>query len=226
MRQPWSDPACLGGPELTICSNRCNRVAIATVLSENFRVPPALAPVRILQRRLCSPIHNLVRKRALECAMLTVEEFLAHSIHLEAEAATRFGELADAMESAGNKEVAQLFRQLANYSRLHLADAKARAGFRDIPELQSGDLIWPDLESPECAAIWGADPMIGRDEALEIALAAETAGHDYYKSVRDTTADPEIKRFAAEFAEEEAGHVAELKKWIAAAKAGLSSPAH
>lgn len=156
--------------------------------------------------------------------MLSVEEFLAHSIHLEAEAAARFGELADAMESGGNKEVAQLFRRLAHYSRLHLADAKARSGFREIPELETQDYVWPDLESPESAAIWGADPLLGRGEALQIALAAETAGHDYYKSILDTTDDPEVKRFAAEFTEEEAGHVAELKKWIAAHEAGREAP--
>jgi rubrerythrin len=157
--------------------------------------------------------------------MQTVEEFLAYSIHLEEEAATRFGELADAMESNGNKEVAQLFRRLSNYSRMHLADARARSGYRDIPKLGPDDYVWPDLESPESAAIWGADPMLGRGEALQIALAAETAGHDYYKLVLDTTDDSEIKRFAEEFVAEEAGHVAELKKWIAAHNAGLSAPA-
>ena len=62
--------------------------------------------------------------------MQTVEEFLAYSIHLESEAAARFGELADAMQSAGNREVAGLFRRLSDYSKLHLADARARAGFR------------------------------------------------------------------------------------------------
>lgn len=156
--------------------------------------------------------------------MLTVEEFLAYSIHLEAEAAARFGELADAMEGGGNKEVAQLFRRLAHYSRLHLADAKARAGFRDVPNLNPDEFVWPNLESPECAAIWGADPLLGRGEALQIALAAETAGHDYYKSILDTTDDPEIRRFAREFVQEEAGHVAELQKWIAAHEAGLTAP--
>jgi rubrerythrin len=157
--------------------------------------------------------------------MLTVEEFLAHSICLEAEAALRFGELADAMESGGNKEVGQLFRRLADYSRMHLADAQARAGFRDVPKLDPQDCVWPNLESPEAAAIWGADPMLGRGEALQIALAAEKAGHDYYKTILDTTDDPEIKRFAAEFVAEEAGHVAELKKWIAAHEAGRTAPA-
>jgi rubrerythrin len=157
--------------------------------------------------------------------MKTVEEFLAYSIHLEAEAAARFGELADAMQSGGNTEVAGLFRRLSDYSKLHLSDAKARAGFRDIPKIGTHDFVWPDLESPEAAAIWGADPMIGRAEALEIALAAETAGHDYYKHVLDTTDDPEIKHLAAEFVAEEAGHVAELRKWIAAHEAGLKAPA-
>ena len=62
--------------------------------------------------------------------MQTVEEVLAYSIHLESEAAARFGELADAMQSAGNREVAGLFRRLSDYSKLHLADARARAAGR------------------------------------------------------------------------------------------------
>ncbi len=158
--------------------------------------------------------------------METVEEFLAYAIHLEEEAAARFGELADAMQSSGNTEVAQLFRRLSDYSRLHLADARARAGYREIPKIAPSDFIWPDLESPEAAAIWGADPLLGRGEALQIALAAETAGYNYYKTVLDTTKDPEIKVFAEEFTAEEAGHVAELKKWIAAHEAGLAAPAN
>ena len=152
--------------------------------------------------------------------MNSVEEFLAYAIHLEKEAADRFGELADAMESCGNREVGRLFRRLSHYSTLHLADARARSGFRDMPEMKPGDFEWPDLESPERAAIWGADPMIGREEALEVALSAEQAGLAYYQSVLDATDDPEIMAMAAEFVKEESDHVAELKKWIAAHKTG------
>ena len=104
--------------------------------------------------------------------MQTVEEFLAYSVHLEAEAAARFGELADAMESGGNREVSRLFRRLARYSRLHLEDAKARSGFREMPEIAARDFVWPDLESPEAAAIWGADPCSAARGA-RVALAAE-----------------------------------------------------
>jgi rubrerythrin len=149
----------------------------------------------------------------------SVEEFLAYAIKLEQEAALRFGQLADAMEAAGNREVGKLFRRLATASRAHLNEARARSGFRDIPDIESNEYIWPNLESPETAAIWAADPLIGREQALEIALAAETAGLDYYKNILETTADPEIKILAKQFIGEESGHVAALEKSIVLFKA-------
>lgn len=156
--------------------------------------------------------------------MLTVEEFLAHAIRLEREAADRFDQLAEVMQSCGNREVCALFRKLANYSRMHLAEARARAGFRNVPELKHEEYKWPGLESPETAAIWAADPFVGRGEALEIALEAETSSYQYYKDILDTTDDPEIKAFAREFTAEESEHVAELQKWIDAHRAGVSLP--
>jgi rubrerythrin len=156
--------------------------------------------------------------------METVEEFLAHAIRLESEAADRFGQLADAMESCGNGEVGRLFRRLSDYSRLHLGDAQMRSGYREIPALKADEFIWPDLESPETAAIWATDPFLGRGEALQIALEAETAGLDYYKSVLDAAKDPEIKALAKEFVAEERAHVAELQRWIAAHRDGRPLP--
>ncbi len=157
--------------------------------------------------------------------MQSVEEFLAYSIRLESDAADRFGQLADAMDACGNREVGKLFRRLADYSRLHLADARARSGFRDIPNMKSEEFNWPDLESPETAAIWAADPFVGRDQALDIALDAETASQLYYQSVFETTTDPEIRILAEEFAHEESEHVAELERWRAAHKSRQAWPA-
>ncbi len=156
--------------------------------------------------------------------MESVEEFLAYAVKLEKEATDRFGQLADAMKSCGNGDVSKLFRRLSDYSRMHLAEAQARSGFREIPKLNPTDFEWPDLESPETAAIWAADPLIGREEALDVALKAETAGLNFYQAVFDTTDDPEIKALAKLFVEEESEHVAELEKWIAAHKAGRPLP--
>ncbi|MCE4556829.1 ferritin-like domain-containing protein [Roseateles cellulosilyticus] len=156
--------------------------------------------------------------------MDSVELFLAHSIRLEQEAARRFEQLAHAMQTNGNVEAGQLFKRLAGFSRLHLADAQARAGFRDVPDLAELEYQWPDIESPETAAIWAADPFIGREQALEVALAAESAGLAYYQGIFNTTNDPEVRRFAQEFADEEAQHVAELERWIERHRSGQPLP--
>lgn len=156
--------------------------------------------------------------------MESVEEFLAYSIKLEEEAALRFGQLADAMASAGNVEVGKLFRRLSDYSRLHAGDARARAGFREIPQLEAHEFDWPDIESPETAAIWAADPFIGREQALEVAFEAESASLAYYRNILETTQDPEIRAFAKEFVEEETLHVAELQRWMELHLAGKPLP--
>jgi len=87
-----------------------------------------------------------------------------------------------------------------------LADAMLGFGNKDVGS--------PDLESPEAAAIWAADPFLAKNEALEIALASETAGYEFYKSVHDGSDDPEIRVLAAEFVAEEAEHVKWIEQWI------------
>lgn len=156
--------------------------------------------------------------------MNTVGEFLSYAVKLEEEAALRFGELSDVMQSCGNHDVAKLFRRLSDYSRMHLADARARATFRDMPVLKPEEYNWPDLESPETAGIWVADPLIGRGQALEIARDAEEASLRFYKNIFETTTDPEIRVLAKEFFEEESEHVSEIQKWIAAHKDGRLLP--
>ena len=156
--------------------------------------------------------------------MKNVEEFLAHTIQLESEAALRFGQLADAMTTVGNKQVGRLFRRLSDYSLLHLGDAKARAGFRTLPVMAAGDYRWPDIESPEAAAIWAADPFIGIEQALQVALDAERAGLDFYANVLANTSDPEIQALAKEFVEEESEHVAELERWMKLHLSGAKLP--
>lgn len=144
----------------------------------------------------------------------SVEVFLSYAIKLEEEATLRFGQLADAMDAAGNKPVGALFRKLSDYSRLHLSDARARAGFRDVPVLLPPEYQWPEMESPESAAIWATDPLIAYEEAMDVALESEKRGYAFYKSVLDRTEVPEIKALAKEFVAEEAEHVEWLEKWI------------
>ena len=145
--------------------------------------------------------------------------FIAYALKVEQEAALRFGQLADAMGAAGNKDAEKIFRKMSMFSQMHYAEARARSGYHDLPPLTPQDYQWPDFESPETAAIWATDPMIAKDQALEIALDAERAALAFYSDVLQRTEDPEVKALAKEFVEEEGEHVKWMLRWIAEDKA-------
>ncbi len=152
----------------------------------------------------------------------SVELFLAYAVKLEQEAALRYAQLADSMNAAGNADAEKIFRKLAKFSQMHYAEARARSGFREMPRMSPHEYQWPSFESPETAAIWAADPLIAKDEALQIALDAERAAHEFYADVLARTTDPEVKAAASEFVAEEAEHVQWMLRWIEEDKAHLA----
>ncbi|MBX3605876.1 MAG: ferritin family protein [Piscinibacter sp.] len=148
--------------------------------------------------------------------MNSVEYFLAHAVALEREAARRYEELAAAMGTEGNRELALFFTRMAHYSRLHLSDAMARGGFRKLPPLAAHEYDWPDGTSPEMADWAGVDALMGVQEALRLALDGERRGHAYYALIAASTADAELQRIAQAFADEESEHVRELERQLQA----------
>jgi len=144
--------------------------------------------------------------------MESIHTFLAHAIRLEAAAAQRSDELADAMQTWGNKEVEAFFRQMAEYSRLHLKEAMSRAGFRQFSELPDDGYEWPGGVPPESTDWWGVDGLMGIEHAIEMALEGEKRGLEYYEHIARTTSSERVRAMAEEFAAEEREHVAELEK--------------
>ncbi|MBM3562521.1 MAG: 2Fe-2S iron-sulfur cluster binding domain-containing protein [Alphaproteobacteria bacterium] len=144
----------------------------------------------------------------------TVDEFLGYAVKVEEDAAIHFDELAAMMEACGNQEVARLFRQLASFSRLHLAEAKKRAGSLDLSKVIPPDYVWPNHATPERTEIWAADPSLSRLDGLKAALQGERRGYEFYRAVVAKTKSPEIEAMANEFVKEEAEHVKILEAWI------------
>lgn len=144
----------------------------------------------------------------------SVDQFLAFAVRVEEEAANHFDALADDMARCANTEVADLFRRLANFSRLHLEEARARAGDRDVARFLPEDHIWPDLVTPEQTALWAGDAYLSRRDALKAALDGERLGFEFYHHIASTSPDPEIRAMAKAFASEEAEHVEILTRWI------------
>ena len=150
---------------------------------------------------------------------MDIRHFLAHAVQLEREAARRYEELAAAMGSDGNRELKAFFSRMAHYSRLHLADAVARGGFRELPVLKPDEFEWPDGVSPETAGWAGVDAQMSPQAALELALDGERSGHAYYAAAAASTTDSELRAIATEFANEEADHVRQLEKLLAECRA-------
>ena len=148
-----------------------------------------------------------------------VAHFLAHAVALEREAARRYEELAATMATEGNRELRDFFARMAHFSRLHLAQAAARGGFRSLPQLGPDEYEWPEGVAPETAAWAGVDAQMSPRAALELALQGERGGLAYYAAIAQTTTDAELRAIASEFADEEAQHVAELEKLVQACAA-------
>lgn len=147
---------------------------------------------------------------------MDVNTFLAHAIQLEREAARRYEELSAALATDGNADLKAFFALMAKYSRLHLADAMARGGFREVPVIAPQDFQWPDGVSPEVADWAGVDALLDAPGALALAMDSERRGHAWYAAVSASTIDPELRALAAEFAAEEADHLRQLEALIAA----------
>ncbi len=142
-------------------------------------------------------------------------EFLVHAIALEEDAAQRYDELADAMMVHNNTEVAELFRRMAGFSRLHARDVKDKASGHNLPDLAPWDLRWPNAEEPpETAAQDESHYRMTAWHAVRQALVSERQGYDYYRLVADRASEPRVATLAAEMAEEEAGHVRTLEEWL------------
>ena len=107
-----------------------------------------------------------------------------------------------------------MFHQLAAFSRLHLAEAKSRAGSIDVTKHLPPDYVWPDNATPESISLWAADPSLSKVDALRAALQGERRGYEFYRTVVAKAKLPEIVKMAKEFVKEEAEHVKILEAWI------------
>lgn len=143
----------------------------------------------------------------------TLPEFLAHAIALENEAAERYLELADMMESYRNDEVSALFRDMVRYSRLHHDSIVERARGIELPMLRSWEYRW--RQPPEAGGEEAFDPSLNAYNALRYARENESRALEYYAAVGTGSSDPEVQRLAAEFAAEETEHVEALDDWLA-----------
>jgi rubrerythrin len=144
----------------------------------------------------------------------TLAEFLAHAIVLEQESVERYQQLADSMETHNNIEVAKLFRKLAHFGEKHAHEVEEHARAIDLPQISPWEFKWQCPESPESPCFDDAHYLMTTRQALTIARHNEQEGQHFYAQVAAESSNEEVRKLAAEFAEEEAEHVQILDHWL------------
>jgi len=142
----------------------------------------------------------------------TLEEFMATALVMEREAAQRYNEIADAMETHNNREVAQLFRTMAGYEAKHAQTIMAEMNWVEVPGVPPG--AWPAMESPEMIPNDAVHYLMHPWHALDLALAAEQRAEAFFAELARVADSESVRRAALELRDEETEHVAMVKQWM------------
>ena len=147
-------------------------------------------------------------------AVRNMNELMAYAYALEIEAAERYAEFADAMETHNNRAVAELFRKLARIEHKHAEQILEEMRWTAPPSSPIGGYQWQGLEGPETADFATLHYLMQPYHALEIALLNEKRAFEFFSGlVRRATTD-KVKRAAKEMAGEEAEHVRLIEDWM------------
>jgi rubrerythrin len=140
----------------------------------------------------------------------SVEEFYAHALAIEREAADRYVEFAEWFGTR-NDEIATLCRRLATLEQEHFNDLAEACARLELPEIADGDYHWLEKGSPEAPARELFYRLATPRQLLEVALAAEKRAHGYFVWAARTARDRPIRELASVMAAEEHEHIAWVK---------------
>jgi rubrerythrin len=144
----------------------------------------------------------------------TLAEFMALALLMETEAAQRYAELADAMETHNNREVADLFRRLADIESRHAQKIVVEMDWREAPVLAPSLRGWASFEAPETAPSEDVHYLMQPYQALQLALAGEERAEQFFARLVRVAKVASVRKAARELRDEEREHVALVKAWM------------
>jgi rubrerythrin len=144
----------------------------------------------------------------------TIDEFMAQAYAMELEAQQRYADLADAMETHNNREVAELFRKMVEVEGKHAAQIMAEMGWT-TPPANAVAPSWEGFEAAESVPIDEVHYLMRPWHALNLALAAEQRAERFFAELAMTAKDDSVRRAAIELRDEEREHVELVRAWMA-----------
>ena len=144
----------------------------------------------------------------------TLDEFMALALLMENEAAQRYSELADAMETHNNRDVAELFRRMATIEARHAQKIMAEMKWQDAPAVPVGLQRWAGFESPETTPSEDVHYLMQPYQALQLALAGEQRAEQFFARLVTVAKVATVRKAARELRDEEREHVALVLAWM------------
>ena len=137
----------------------------------------------------------------------TVEEFYAHALVIEREAAERYAEFAQYFADHGEEILAGLCRSLATLEREHYRQLVRACEGLKLPQIAEGPYLWIDGNAPESAARELFYRVTTPRQLLEIALGAEMRARAFFVGIARASGSKAVRELASIMAAEEAEHV-------------------
>lgn len=144
----------------------------------------------------------------------TLEAFMAQALAMEFDAMQRYTDLADAMETHNNREVAELFRKMSAIENKHAAQIMAEMGWKEPPPLPAA-VAWEGYESAEVVAIDDVHYLMRPWHALQLALRAEERAERFFARLAQAATVESVRKAALELQHEEHEHVELVRAWLA-----------
>jgi rubrerythrin len=142
----------------------------------------------------------------------TLGELMTHALTMETDAAQRYAELADAMDTHNNREVAKLFRKMAHIESQHAAQIMAAMAWKEAPT--PGALPWEGFEAPETTPGDEVHYLMQPYHALQLALVNEQRAERFFAHLARVATVESVRKAARQMQAEEREHVALVRAWL------------
>lgn len=137
----------------------------------------------------------------------TIEEFYAHALALEHEAAERYGEFERYFRDRGEDVLAGLCASLSQMEGEHFSQLVRASEHLQLPVIEAEHYQWLESGAPEAAAREVLYRVTNPRHLLEIALQAEHRAVSFFEWVKHSAVDATVRSLATEMAAEEVQHV-------------------
>ncbi len=143
----------------------------------------------------------------------TLDELMAQALVMELDAAQRYNEFADMMETHNNPEVAEWFRKMAVIEGKHATQIMAEMGWKEAPA-HTATPVLEGFESPESAPVDDMHYLMRPWHVLQLALANEERAERFFARLSVLATVESVRKAALELQEEEREHVELVKAWM------------